>query len=251
MINVWLALMMLLCLSFPTAARAQSIEERLRQARSEEDELKARQDRKREAAAGHKPPAGEETASSDDTVVDDTTNRQIDVTISSFKSAAHLTDDQAVAIRPAVVDYFAALERVGGYAYGAQGADQLEEVHGIEMKFIEKLERVLAPEQVDYFRQTFVRQDVSLIRACLRSMSTAAESFAISNSGNYPTTIEDLTGAQPPYLNEGYCNSTLAGYDISCTFTRSGYTFVAVPGDEALGSTKNISITTGGVLNDQ
>lgn len=85
-------------------------------------------------------------------------------------------------------------------------------------------------------------------KAVLRTLSTSSETFATSNSGNYPATIAALTGATPPYVNVNYCTGTFAGYTFGCTMSAATYTFNAVPVTVGTSGTTTFTITVGGVL---
>ncbi len=93
----------------------------------------------------------------------------------------------------------------------------------------------------------------ALARSTLRAISTAAESFASDNDGNFPTGIADLTGAGPAYLNRNYVadsvDNGLSGYRYSYT-TDNGYTATATPVLCNTTGTKVFTITAGGVLTD-
>lgn len=87
-------------------------------------------------------------------------------------------------------------------------------------------------------------------QATLRTLSTASESFAAANSGNYPTVITDLTGATPPYINDNYADGTARqGYTFACTFNadQSGYSCVGTPQATMTGA-RTYTIVTGGIL---
>ncbi|MBF0489200.1 MAG: hypothetical protein HQL15_01100 [Candidatus Omnitrophica bacterium] len=88
----------------------------------------------------------------------------------------------------------------------------------------------------------------ALAKATLRAESTAAESFATSNNGNYPTNEAALTGATPAYLNKSYCGTTVSGYTFACTFAVAGYTITATPVTVGTSGTTTYTIATGGVL---
>jgi hypothetical protein len=81
-------------------------------------------------------------------------------------------------------------------------------------------------------------------------MSTAAESYASANEGNYPTAITDLTTANPAYLNEDYTDGTQQGYDIVDASDGSGdsYTYEATPAGAFADSGRAFSVCTGGVM---
>lgn len=91
----------------------------------------------------------------------------------------------------------------------------------------------------------------SLAKSTVRAISTAAESYASDNGGDYPTAITDLTGATPPYLNVNYvANSPVSGYNYTFTSTSLGYTSVATPATLGSTGTKVFTVTTGGVLTE-
>jgi len=87
-------------------------------------------------------------------------------------------------------------------------------------------------------------------QATLRTISTACESWAAANNGNYPAAITDLTGATPPYLNENYiATSPRQGYNFACgTMSTAAYTCTATPVTAGTTGTRTFTITTGGVL---
>ncbi len=92
----------------------------------------------------------------------------------------------------------------------------------------------------------------ALAKSTLRTISTAAETFASANSGNYPASgIADtsLTSATPPFINKSYCGATLySGYTYACQFNSLGYTVIAAPGTIGSTGTQNYTVSTGGVL---
>jgi hypothetical protein len=58
----------------------------------------------------------------------------------------------------------------------------------------------------------------ALAKSTLRSLSVAAETYAVTHSGNYPTAIGDLTNAVPPFINRAYCGEQIDGYSYACSF---------------------------------
>ncbi len=82
----------------------------------------------------------------------------------------------------------------------------------------------------------------------LRNVSTATETYASANSGNYPTSMDVLTGATPPYIDEDYCDQNVSGFTYACTMDGTGYTFTATPVTEGSSGTRVFTITTGGAL---
>ncbi|MCK9572283.1 MAG: prepilin-type N-terminal cleavage/methylation domain-containing protein [Candidatus Omnitrophica bacterium] len=83
-------------------------------------------------------------------------------------------------------------------------------------------------------------------KATVRSLSTAAETYATSNSGAYPTTVAELTGFIASAGN--YCDKAVQGYNYACNLAVGTYTFVATP--VTAGTTGSVVYTasTGGVL---
>jgi type IV pilus assembly protein PilA len=87
-------------------------------------------------------------------------------------------------------------------------------------------------------------------QATLRTISTAAETFAAANNGNFPDSIDNLTSvdATPPYLNEDYTDGPRQGYNYTFNSTSAGYTAIALPTDCGSTGNRDFNITTGGVL---
>lgn len=85
-------------------------------------------------------------------------------------------------------------------------------------------------------------------QAVLKTMSTAAESYAAAN-GDYPADMAALTGADPAYLNEDYTAETQQGYTIAASsIGTGGYTFTAVPAGAFAGKGRAFSVCTGGIV---
>lgn len=88
----------------------------------------------------------------------------------------------------------------------------------------------------------------ALAKGTLRTLSTASETYATANNGNYPAAVTSLTGATPPYINTNYCGQTMSGYVFSCTMSTSVYTFIATPSTVGTSGTTTYTMTTGGIL---
>ena len=88
-------------------------------------------------------------------------------------------------------------------------------------------------------------------QATLRTISTACESFAAANGGNYPVGITALTvagGSNPPYINEVYTTGTRQGYNFACSqIDATGYNCTGTPTPGMAGA-RTYNIITGGVL---
>jgi len=91
-------------------------------------------------------------------------------------------------------------------------------------------------------------------KATVRSLSTAAETFATSHSGVYPAAVgaggllDFISSAQDYCADVGGGATPIQGYNYRCTMTPGGYTFVAEP--MTPGTTGNVTYTasTGGVI---
>jgi len=88
--------------------------------------------------------------------------------------------------------------------------------------------------------------DTALATSTLRTLSVAAETYVTAN-GEYPSSVQDLTEAIPPYIAEDYCEAIYYGYYYSCNFGPDGYEIMAIPSDsESMNET--YTIMTGGVM---
>ena len=115
----------------------------------------------------------------------------------------------------------------------------------IVVAIISSLSAITIPNVI---RAKVVSND-AITKKTLRTLSTAAETFANSNNGNYPLEMNDLTGATPPYVvMQDPCDTVLAGFTYTCTMDVGGYTFLAAP--EVIGTTgtTTVTMTTGGIL---
>jgi type IV pilus assembly protein PilA len=85
--------------------------------------------------------------------------------------------------------------------------------------------------------------------ANLRTLSTAAETFSAANSGIYPATVAELTGyAASAGQFCGAAAINLQGYTYTCTLAAGGYTFSADATTCGTTGSRDLDITTGGVL---
>ena len=119
----------------------------------------------------------------------------------------------------------------------------------VEIMIVVAIIALLAAIAIPNLLRAKISANDALAKSTLRSLSTASETFATSNSGSYPAFESDLTGATPPYLNTAYCGETIAGFVYACDFdTGSGYTHTATPDNIGTSGTTVFTITTGGVL---
>lgn len=118
----------------------------------------------------------------------------------------------------------------------------------VEIMIVVAIIALLAAIAIPNLLRAKMSANDALAKATLRSLSTASESYATSNSGNYPGNETSLTGATPPYLNTSYCFNTVSGYTFACSWGPGTYTFTATPVTVGTSGTTTFTITTGGVL---
>ena len=87
----------------------------------------------------------------------------------------------------------------------------------------------------------------AVAKATLRSLSTAAETYATAHSGTYPAAITapglvDFIASAPNYCADVTGTTTaVQGYNYACTLTAGSYTFVASP--VTVGTTGTVTYT--------
>ena len=118
----------------------------------------------------------------------------------------------------------------------------------VEIMIVVAIIALLAAIAIPNLLRAKISANDALAKGKLRTLSTASETFATTQSGNYPSNIASLTGATPPYLSENPCGATMSGYTYTCTFGTGGYTFVATPVTVGTSGTATYTMTTGGVL---
>jgi prepilin-type N-terminal cleavage/methylation domain-containing protein len=119
----------------------------------------------------------------------------------------------------------------------------------VEIMIVVAIIALLAAIAIPNLLRARVNANETNAQATLRTISTAAESYAAANNGNYPTAITVLTGATPPYLNENYTSGTRQGYNFACgTMSATAYSCTGTPATCNTTGTKTFTITTGGVL---
>ena len=72
----------------------------------------------------------------------------------------------------------------------------------VEVMIVVAIIALLAAIAIPNLLRARVNANEGNAQTTLRALSTAAESFASANNGNYPIGVGALTGAAPPYLNE-------------------------------------------------
>jgi len=135
----------------------------------------------------------------------------------------------------------------------------------VEIMIVVAIIALLAAIAIPNLLRARISANDALAKSTLRSLSTAAETFATASSGNYPSEITDLTGATPPFINKAYCcagcaiaekncdnadkkTEVISGYCYICDFQTGHYTVNALPVTYGTSGTTTWTVTTGGVL---
>jgi prepilin-type N-terminal cleavage/methylation domain-containing protein len=118
----------------------------------------------------------------------------------------------------------------------------------VEIMIVVAIIALLAAIAIPNLLRAKISANDALAQSTLRSLSTASETYATAQNGNYPGDITSLTGATPPYLNSNYCTGTFSGFTYNCGWGAGAYTFEAFPVTIGTSGTTTYTISTGGVL---
>jgi len=105
----------------------------------------------------------------------------------------------------------------------------------IEIMIVAAIIALLAGVAVPNLLKARMAANDAAAEATVHSLATAAEVFAISHNGKYPTVV-GAGGLHDFILSSGnYCTNvsggqtSVQGFKYACTLTSGGYTFVAKP----------------------
>ena len=119
----------------------------------------------------------------------------------------------------------------------------------VEIMIVVAIIALLAAIAIPNLLRAKISANDAAAQGTLRSLSTASETYATSNSGNYPAGITALLSATPPYFNDSsICGQQQSGFDYNCNLVAGGYTITATPITVGTSGTTTFTITTGGVL---
>jgi len=118
----------------------------------------------------------------------------------------------------------------------------------VEIMIVVAIIALLAAIAIPNLLRARISANDALAKSTLRTLSTAAETYATANLGSYPTAVTDLTGATPPYIQKEYCSTTVSGFDYDCYWDLGYYTITATPTAFGTSGTTIFTISTGGVL---
>ncbi len=120
----------------------------------------------------------------------------------------------------------------------------------VEIMIVVAIIALLAAIAIPNLLRARVTANDASAQATLRTISTAFETYAAANGGNYPTGDAALTGATPPYINRAYSGSTVQGYVYTyATANATNYLVTAIPASGGTTGTRGFAICSGGVLN--
>jgi prepilin-type N-terminal cleavage/methylation domain-containing protein len=116
----------------------------------------------------------------------------------------------------------------------------------VEILIVVAIIALLAGIAIPNLLRAKMTSNQSAAQATLKTISTALETYSITN-GRYPSDTTSLIGAAPPYLNKDYFTAPNNGYTFTAAISDYAYTITALPVTASQG-TLSYSITTGGVL---
>ena len=117
----------------------------------------------------------------------------------------------------------------------------------VEIMIVVAIIALLAAIAIPNLLRAKISANEAMAASTLRTLGTAAETYATASTGVYPGAETDLTSATPPYLNKPFCATSTAGFGFTCTWGTGGYTVIAAPNSASTGST-TFTVTTGGIL---
>lgn len=120
----------------------------------------------------------------------------------------------------------------------------------VEIMIVVAIIALLAAIAIPNLLRARLTANEAAAQATLRTISTASETYAAANNGNFPSGIDDLAGSNvtPAYLNEDYTAAPRQGYNYTFTSDDTGYEATATPTDCGSTGNRDFNITTGGVL---
>ncbi len=118
----------------------------------------------------------------------------------------------------------------------------------VEIMIVVAIIALLAAIAIPNLLRAKISANDALAQSTVKTMSTAAETFATASNGNYGTSMTSMTSASPAYINKDYCGTTEAGFTFVCTMSAGSYTFVAIPVTVGTSGTTTYTIRTGGIL---
>ena len=121
----------------------------------------------------------------------------------------------------------------------------------VEIMIVVAIVALLAAIAVPNLLRARVNANEGAAQTTLKTLATAAESYASANGGNYPLSVVAMRAENPPYLNENYIGNR-QGYTFADAGpgNGTGYLFQATPMRLGTTGSKSFSICTGAVLRE-
>lgn len=88
---------------------------------------------------------------------------------------------------------------------------------------------LLAAIAIPNFLRVKANAQEAAAKTTVQTISSAIQAYATANDGRYPSKIDDLIFADPPYLSDMYRNKIQSGYFYSINFSENGYSIKAEP----------------------
>ena len=116
----------------------------------------------------------------------------------------------------------------------------------VEIMIVVAIIALLAAIAIPNLLRARLNANEATAQATLKTMATAAESFASANAGTYPAGVAAMLAETPPYLNENYLGNR-QGYTFAETCNDTSYLFTAVPITIGTTGNRGFAICTGAV----
>jgi len=118
----------------------------------------------------------------------------------------------------------------------------------VEIMIVVAIIALLAAIAIPNLLRARLNANDAAAKASLQALVTAIESYAAS-AGEYPTDQDNLTNANPKYLNEGIVGTTKHGYDFAddTSWSTTGYSVSANATNCNVSGSKDYTVTTGNV----
>ena len=118
----------------------------------------------------------------------------------------------------------------------------------VEMMVVVAIVAILATLAIPNLLRSRMIANESAAQTVLKTISNGCEIY-FSRIQSYPTSISDLTDAQPPFISDDYTASARSGYSFTCdTLEYDNYSCSCSPTICGLTGSKTYTITTGGIL---
>lgn len=117
----------------------------------------------------------------------------------------------------------------------------------VEIMIVVSIISLLAAIAIPNLLRARITANDSAAQATLKTISTALETYACANVGNYPAGETALTNVTPPYIASTYNTRVVGGYTYAVSLGSGGYTVNAAC-DKTKTGVNNWRISTGGLL---